>query len=274
MKTLVLAFLGIGLAGLAASQPTKSAFPPSGNFDLSHWALDLPVDSNGGTTGVMAIIAPARLAAGYASPWFYTAADGSMAFWCPVNGATSSGSSHPRTELREMLNPQSNSSNWWLESNAVLSATLLVAQVPASGQIIVGQVHGDATANYPVAMICFDYSRSTRLAEVSATFVKTPANNSFNKRVLASGIPVGAKFSYEIRVRRGTLSVGVNGNWYSEVLDPSWMSHQVYFKAGDYVIDSGSSATIGGLVRFYALTAVHPELLPLSPSGLRILSAR
>jgi hypothetical protein len=266
MSILALAVLVIGLAGFAAAQPTNPPVPPSRNFDLRHWALELPVDANGRTTGTRSSIAPRQLAAGYTSPWFYTAPDGSMVFWCPVNGATSSGSSHPRTELRERIDPKSNSSNWWLQGTSVLSATLLVAQVPASGKIIVGQVHGDATANHPVVMIYFVYNHSTRVAEVNATFVKTPANNSFNKQLLATGVPLGAKFSYEIRVHQGTLTVEVNGNRHSEVVDPSWMSHQVYFKAGDYVIDSGSSSTNGGLVRFYELTAAHPELLTQSPS--------
>src|SRR5437867_13232120 len=93
-----------------ALDPTK---PPSGNFDLTHWKLTLPVDSSGVTNGDAAEIQVSQLSTGYSNAlYFYTAPDGAMVFWAPVTGATTSGSTYPRSELREMINPGSSSVNW------------------------------------------------------------------------------------------------------------------------------------------------------------------
>src|SRR5664280_1045336 len=87
--------------------------PPSGNFDLSHWKLTLPVDGSGTTNGTATEIHTPQLVAGYTNAfYFYTGPDGAMVFWCQVTGATTSGSDYPRSELRELLNPDDNSVNW------------------------------------------------------------------------------------------------------------------------------------------------------------------
>jgi len=47
---------------------------------------------------------PAQLEAGTNNAYFYTGSDGAMVFWAPVNGASTSGSQNPRSELRELIN--------------------------------------------------------------------------------------------------------------------------------------------------------------------------
>src|ERR1039458_1202373 len=69
-----------------ALDPSK---PPSGNFDLSHWKLQLPtaggvLTCSGGSVDEEK---PAQLA-GFTNTYFYTGSDGSMVFWAPINGAT------------------------------------------------------------------------------------------------------------------------------------------------------------------------------------------
>src|SRR5262245_33612978 len=85
--------------GQASGQPLDSNLPPGGNFDLSHWKLTLP-DAN-------ATEIPAeQLDAGYTnSLFFYTAQDGAMTFWSPVTGGVTGETDYPRSELRELLNP-------------------------------------------------------------------------------------------------------------------------------------------------------------------------
>src|SRR5215211_5122437 len=97
--------------GLAALDPSKA---PAANFNLTNFYLGLPVDISGGVTGDSASITAAQLTAGYSNAlYFYTGPDGAMTFWAPVTGATTSGSSYPRSELREQISPPSNSSNWF-----------------------------------------------------------------------------------------------------------------------------------------------------------------
>ncbi|MFC1765658.1 chondroitinase-B domain-containing protein, partial [Planctomycetota bacterium] len=76
--------------------------PPSGNFDMSQWYLQLPVDTQNGFTGEAAIIPTAVLANAYQKPpYFYTDTKGAMVFMVPFNGAVRGSSPKPRCELRE-----------------------------------------------------------------------------------------------------------------------------------------------------------------------------
>lgn len=75
--------------------------PPSINFDLSHWHLQLPTSGGvlTGTAGPVDTASTAQAAAGFTNACFYTGTDGGMIFWTPDNGAATSGSTHPRSEL-------------------------------------------------------------------------------------------------------------------------------------------------------------------------------
>ena len=99
-KNLSLAWLCALVVILLYSLPARALdpdLPPSGNFDLSHWYLGLPVDDEGGTSGDSASISTVELLSGYSNAlYFYTGADGAMVFWAPVDGATTPGSSYPR----------------------------------------------------------------------------------------------------------------------------------------------------------------------------------
>ena len=125
--------------------------PPSSNFDLSHWKLTLPVDSSGGTNGTAAKISTSQLIAGYTNAvYFYTGSDGAMVFWCTVTGATASGSSYPRTEFRELLDPNDNSVNWIGYGTHVIDAQCKVTEVPSSKNVIIGQIHSYTGAARPL----------------------------------------------------------------------------------------------------------------------------
>ena len=82
------------------------SLPPGGNFDLGNWNITIPFDAEDGTSGKPLTILPAKLAGpnGFSHvPAFFTDSDGAMTFWAPLNGATTGGSKHPRSELREMI---------------------------------------------------------------------------------------------------------------------------------------------------------------------------
>ena len=116
---------------------------PSANFDLSNWKITLPIDSSGGFGGTAVEVKDLN---GYQhSKYFVTANDGAMVFNAPVNGATTSGSSYARSELREMNG--ADRAAWNLSTGGFMAATLEVDQVPTKtdgtqGRIIVGQIHG------------------------------------------------------------------------------------------------------------------------------------
>eukprot|EP00611_Tribonema_gayanum_P019014 TRINITY_DN3239_c0_g1_i5.p2 TRINITY_DN3239_c0_g1~~TRINITY_DN3239_c0_g1_i5.p2 ORF type:complete len:165 (+),score=11.28 TRINITY_DN3239_c0_g1_i5:175-669(+) len=100
----------------------SSTVPPAQNFDMSHWKLTLPVDRNGGVTGEAMEMSSSQLATmpGYSAKWFKTASNGGLSMEAAINGATTSGSSYPRSELREQMVTGSDSANWYASGNAVL----------------------------------------------------------------------------------------------------------------------------------------------------------
>src|SRR6185436_14117213 len=65
-----------------------------------------------------------------------------MVFWAPVIGATTSGSTYPRSELREVLDPDDSTVNWSGNGMHIMSARCKVTQLPSEGKLIIGQVHG------------------------------------------------------------------------------------------------------------------------------------
>jgi hypothetical protein len=232
---------------------------PNQLLDLSHWTLGLPIDANGGITGTAVSITTASLMNGYTSDYFYTKADSGVVFWAPVNGATTSGSTHPRSEFREVLKPTDNSVNWSYTTPSKLYAKLAVNQVPAdTGKLVIGQIHGYGTVNVPMVLIFFSYNKTTKTATVYAG-VHNASDTQAKDYTLATNIALDQKFTYELDVSdKAVLSISVNGATPINVnIDVSWKGASLYYKAGNYVQEHKASATEGGMVTFYALSATH-----------------
>ena len=228
--------------------------PPSGNFDLSHWKLTLPIDSSGSTTGTATEILTPQLVAGYTNAlYFYTGSDGTMVFWCPVTGATTSGSSYPRSELRELLDPNDNSVNWTGYGTHILDTRCKVMQLPSTKKVIVGQIHCFTGAARPLLKL--QYNNGTIDA-----LVKESPNSDTDTHFPFANVGLSNNIAYQFRMVDGWLSMIVNGATQSVNVfqtDPAWTNQGLYFKAGDYCQDNSGSSTEGAEVRFYALVASH-----------------
>ena len=117
-----------------ALDPTQ---PPGSNFDLSHWYLQLPT-INGvltGASGNVDTFSPEQLTAGATNAYFYTGPDGAKTFWAPDDGSTTSGSTHPRSELREELIPDNVNTNWTLYGTHIMTASCVVSNVPSAWEM-------------------------------------------------------------------------------------------------------------------------------------------
>jgi hypothetical protein len=230
------------------------ALPPGGNFNLTHWYLGLPVDSSGGTTGDSASISAAELVAGYSNALhFYTGADGAMTFWAPVNGATTSGSSYPRSELREQISPPSNDINWPGYGTHALDAQCRVQQVPSTGKVIIGQIHSKTGEARPLVKLQFNTGVVEALIKNSPT--ADPDTKFYFQNVGLSNL-----ISYRIQMVDGLVTVAVNGSNHTMNVfqsDPDWANQQFYFKAGSYCQDNSGTAAEGARVAFYAMAASH-----------------
>jgi len=239
----------------AVSWALDPSSPPSGNFDLSHWKLTLPVDSSGGTNGTAAEIPTAQLVAGYTNAdYFYTGADGAMVFWCPVTGATTSGSSYPRTELRELLNPNDDSVNWVGYGTHQMDAQCQMIQVPSTKKVIIGQIHSYTGAALPLLKL--EYNSGT----IDALVKESPNSDTDTHFPFPSNVGLSNNITYQIKMVDGLLTMVVNGSTQSVNVfqtDPAWTNQTLYFKAGNYCQDNSGPSTEGATVSFYALTVLH-----------------
>ncbi|WNR43826.1 polysaccharide lyase family 7 protein [Paenibacillus roseipurpureus] len=253
----------VGSSPNSAEVSASTQVPPSTNFDLSHWKLTIP-DSTASEISV------AQLANGYTSPYFYTdPSDGSMTFWAPVNGGTTSGSSFPRSELREMLVPNDNTTNWMWSGIHTMTATEKVTVVPSTGKVIALQIHGvSPTGGNANPLVKMQYDSNKHAVDFLA---KNASVGGSDTHFVFGGIHVGDTYNAQIQVIDGVLYMTVNGVTQSYdfiAADPGWKDLQFYFKAGAYTQDNVGPSTEGGVVKIYSLHVTHQAQSISTPTGL------
>jgi poly(beta-D-mannuronate) lyase len=251
--------ISVFLLGLAVirAPALDSNLPPSGNFDLTHWYLGLPVDALGGFCGRPLNIKTPELCAGYSNPsYFYTGKDGAMVFEVPWNGANSSGS--PRCEFRE-THPDGSHFDWTPLSEGgthILEATCAVNAV-GKGKIAIGQIHGKEP-NIPTVILRYDNTKSSPLIYV--TIKKHPMDAASQERHDFPGVPLNMPIRYQLKMvgaeNRLKLFVTINGSTASfDMADLEWLKTTQYFKAGAYYTVPERNMT--AKVSFYDLRIRH-----------------
>lgn len=252
---------------------------PSSNFGLEGWNLTMPIPLGNKSSAIMvkqpALSGIAAENSGYTkSPYFFTdAVTGAMRFFAPLNGGTTSGSDYARTEFSEIL-------NWTIGAYAsnTMVASVSVTQIPASKKIVIGQIHhkavtdayGKSVSAKPLLKLTYDLNKldpnkgpcNGCIYEQVRTI---PGSDTFLKRVtLVKNIPLNQIVIYKVNLLKdGTLTVTVND--VSTVIKVNtsknnkvgWGMQNLYFKAGVYNIDNGTSNTIGGGDSFYSLQVAH-----------------
>jgi hypothetical protein len=231
---------------------------PSGNFNLSNWKITLPVDQNDSTSGTAVEV---QNLTGYQnSQYFYTGSDGAMVFYAPVDGATTSGSSYARSELREMS--ASEKAAWKLSTGGFMSATLEVDAAPnregVGGKIVVGQIHGQDDE-----LVRLYWENGT----VYFVNDRAGSSNSETKFTLKDStgatpdVSLNEKFSYTINAKGSSLEVDVyaDGKVYesSTEINSVWQSDAFYFKAGAYLGANEGNGSGAGQASFYDLDVNH-----------------
>ncbi len=239
-----LVLLGTGSSALGLD-PSR---PPGGNFDLSQWKLTLP-DATASEVKQPAL-------ASYTSSYFYTAADGAMVFWCPVTGGTTSGTTFPRSELRELLDGRNSSVNWTGDGTHILNAQCRIVQLPSTPKVIIGQVHGYNTQT----LVKLQYNDGT----IEVNIRNSPTGSDTKYKLFSAR--VGDVLTYQIKVVDGVATVTVNGTAVTQnffASDAAWRDVTFYFKAGAYVQDNVGPDTEGGAVAFYQLSLTHGATNPV-----------
>jgi hypothetical protein len=263
--------------------------PPGTNFNLTDWAIQFPIPnpaSNTGDTG-NSVDEEANwwLVDGNTyAPYFTTAADGGMALWDPESGSTTSGSSYPRTELRE-VNAQDQDASWpWTGTNTLtVTESVNFGTVPSTHVCIIQShvaeddpVSTGGNKNPPFLEIFY-----TNTGEFEYGVYPGPSGSEGAPHPFSPAITVtpGTKFTAVLSMSNSTMTFTVNGttagwgqpitadvptSYVTSVALPAdlgagaWTSAtQFYFKAGNYDQYTGSSTTTGMTVEIYQLIAAH-----------------
>ncbi len=128
-----------------------------------------------------------------------------MVFWAPINGATTSGTTNPRSELREELSPGSDSLNWILSGTHILDGQCKVLQVSSAKKVIIGQIHGESGAALPTVKIYYSNGRAYGTVKTNST------DDSSDFQFPSVTVALSNSITYEIKVVNGLISVAING---------------------------------------------------------------
>jgi hypothetical protein len=234
-------------AGGSGEVGTISA-PP---IDFTIWSLQLPIGS--GTSPLT--ITPAQLLAGFSDAYFYLGADGGQVFMDPATGITTSGSTHCRTELREMTAAGAQAA-WSATGTNTLTVTGQVLQVGggAGGHTAVGQVY-NSTDSIPLCELEY----STQLGGFELLYEE--AKSAGTTVDLKTPVALGQPYTYTLALSGGTLTATLNGTQvYVHTPSAQVAANAFYFKCGNYdqTATAGPvSTTPYSVVEINAITVVH-----------------
>jgi hypothetical protein len=180
------------------------------------------------------VLSPARLD----PPWL-TRAGSALEFWAPASGATTPGSTHPRTELVGLrtFTLGQGPPETFRETAAVL------ATPDQSQNIIIGQLFASGPAASPYVMLHY------RAGEIYVFVVGQPGEIE-----LLTGVPLGADFTASITAHGQdlTFTAAYGGRSASRTIANSagFAGKPVLWHAGDYQQDvpQGAAGGDGGVL--------------------------
>jgi hypothetical protein len=232
----VVSFISFSLAASRSFNETSSLNPgcaPGGNFDLSHWNLQLPIGNTGSPTTIYssALQGCSGYQDSYHQYFFTESGDGALVMKVPGSPSssgcvTTTNSKHCRTELREQ-----NPSKWspWSGTNR-LTATLSVPTPDDSKYgTVIGQIHiDDSISSKPVCELYYSNKGVLTMG------VEKTRDGGSSVYTVIDTISVGSVFSYEIRYEWNALSVGINGGNQKPLETYELDAPDSYFKVGNY----------------------------------------
>ena len=222
---------------------------PGGNFNLSGWQLQLPYGSNG--TPLTKSPDDLKGCNGFQDPghhYFFTeSGDGAMVMKAPGSPAqsgclTTSGSQHCRTELGELAQ--------WSPTSGTnrLFADLLGTDVH---NVCIGQVfQADSGFNKPFAEL---YYSGADGGVRFGTEYQAQGGQGQDLQLIGT-VPVGTRFTYEVRFEGGNLLARLNGDAF-KTLRTYFTTPKAFFKAGNYNQDLDTTDIAD--LHFFQLKITH-----------------
>ena len=221
---------------------------PADVLNLTNWKETLPVDDpDQSGTQPLEIKQPA-LDTYRSDPWFTpTSGCDAVRFRSPVNGVTTSGSSYPRSELREMTSNGSANASWSSTSGThTLVVDEAITHLPATKpHVVAGQIH--------------DADDDVTVFRLEGTSLYVTNGDTTHYKLITSNYVLGTRFQAKFVVSNGQVKAYYNGVLQTTI---STSFSGAYFKAGAYTQancsnSSPCSADNYGEVLIYEVTVTH-----------------
>lgn len=251
------------------------------HIDLSHWKVTLPIGGGSPTEVHPPEILDYATNSVLKDFMYNDSTDGSLVFYTYPGGATTTNSSYPRTELRELMDGGNGKVNWTFAEGGRMKGTLSVPEVSTDAggnfhRTIIMQIHGRLTDaqknqigasdnNAPPILKIYWYKGKIRvktkvlndLNASNAEILETSAwgdDSGFN-----FSEEVGHdKFTLEIIVSEGRMEVILNDSEskvYDDIHMQKWGVFENYFKAGNYLSSTDENAF--AKVKYFDLEVSH-----------------
>ncbi len=231
-----------GASGSGGSGATDQGGAPSGfTIDYSIWDLQIPT---GDTIAWNALKA-------YSSSYFKKAGDGGQLFSDPSQGSSTGGSTHARTELREMKS--GNGASWSPTGTNTLTVR---GKAITCGDCTIGQIfHGDIATLAELQYSSSGGGTMKLLYEEVKGSAEPPKD-------LGVKIPLGETYTFVLSLSNNVLTVTVNGHvGYTRAPSSDVLTTEgFYFKAGNYDQDTtiGTvSNDVHSQIEDYSIVVVH-----------------
>ncbi|QUI23779.1 polysaccharide lyase family 7 protein [Vallitalea pronyensis] len=238
-KNFLSIFMGIFLL-VSSTTTVMAATYPSDILDLTNWKITLPIAGSNGNA--MEVKQPALDSYEHSS--YFVDSGSGVRFKAHCGGATTSGSSYPRSELREMKNNGKDKASWSTTSGThIMEIRQKITHLPVvKPHVVVGQIHD---SNDDVIVI--------RL-EGNKLFVD---ENGDDGPVLTNNYQLGTIFKVKFVAKNGGVQIYYNDNYvYTYKVSTSGC----YFKAGMYTqsnTSKGDSYYAYGCCIIYDLNVTH-----------------
>lgn len=257
------------------------------DVNFSNWKVTLPVDEDNNNKPDE-YQPDVLINYGYQTlepvqPYMYDDIDDtSIVFYCFQGGATTTNSSYPRTELRELINPNNSRENWTLLEGGEMLGTLKLDSISENNsssddfhRVIVMQIHGiisqEDMDNYgfsgnngpPLIKIywkdgyVWSHKKSLEDESTSGFDLYDVYNGTWTDIKVNLGYVGYNSFDFRITASDARIEVQLNDNEpyvYEDISLEKW-PFENYFKAGNYLTSTDANAF--SYVKYYNLTITH-----------------
>jgi hypothetical protein len=215
------------------------------------WELQLPTGSGTSPTTV----SPSSLAS-FSDAFYFKASDGGQVFVDPAHGITTSGSKHPRAEMRESTSSGAEAA-WSAAGTNTMTVTGKVLRVGggSSGAVTVGQVFNGTDS---ITLCELQYSNAAKGFKLFYEEAKGEGGSPID---LKTPVALDSKYTFTLALTKDELTVTINGKQvYSHTPSANILKKKFYFKFGAY----DQTATAGTVsttpyteVESYSASVVH-----------------